>query len=183
MAQLNTTVYEAAKQLDSAALGQIYDCYSPDIYTYIYHRVSNPNMAEDLTSQTFMRMLEAIRKGHAWRTSFSGWLFRIAHNIVVDHYRQRSRRQQVNIEEMPHLTDQQETPEEIVQIRLRNQNLQEAISQLTEEQALVVSLRFLEGYSISEVAQMMEKTEGAIKALQYRAVHSLHRILAKRTEP
>ncbi len=180
MVELDQKIYEQAKQLDVQALGLIYDRYSPDIYSYIYHRVASPNAAEDLTSQTFMRMLEAVRKGNPWRTSFTGWLFRIAHNIVIDYYRRHDKQQYVNIEAMPYLASQQDTPDQIVHKRLHNQDLLAAINKLTEEQAQVVTLRFLEGYSIAEVAQIMDKTEGAIKALQYRAVRSLNRILTER---
>ena len=81
---------------------------------------------------------------------------------------------------MPYLASQQDTPDQIVHKRLHNQDLLAAINKLTEEQAQVVTLRFLEGYSIAEVAQIMDKTEGAIKALQYRAVRSLNRILTER---
>ena len=75
---------EKASRADTAALGEIYDQYAEKIYAYIYHRVGQAELAEDLTGQVFMRMLEAIRSGQAWRTSFSGWLYRIAHNLVID---------------------------------------------------------------------------------------------------
>jgi len=92
---------EKASRADTAAVGEIYDQYAEKIYAYIYHRVGQAELAEDLTGQVFVRMLEAIRSGQAWKTSFSGWLYRIAHNLVIDHYRRRSRASFVDIDEVP----------------------------------------------------------------------------------
>jgi len=168
---------ERASQADPAALGMLYDLYSPKIYSYIYHRVGQAELAEDMTGQVFMRMLEAIRSGHIWRTSFSGWLYRIAHNLIIDYYRRRQRASFVDIEEVPPLRAVREDPLRMVEQRLDSERLRAAIATLTEEQAQVITLRFLEEMSISEVAEIMDKSEGAIKALQYRAVLALRRAM------
>ncbi|HOU23395.1 MAG TPA: sigma-70 family RNA polymerase sigma factor [Anaerolineae bacterium] len=76
-----------AREYDQAAIAEIYDRYSLRIYNYIYHRLGNAHLAEDLTATVFLRMLEAIRSSRAWQSSFSGWLYRIAHNLVVDYFR------------------------------------------------------------------------------------------------
>lgn len=162
---------------DARALSMIYDRYEVRIYTYIYRRIGDQALAEDLTGQVFLKMLEAIRNRKAWHSSFSGWLYRIAHNIVIDHYRQRTNQQHVSLDDEPTLPALDETPDQAVELKLDVERLRAAIARLTEEQAEVVSLRFLEGYSISEVAEMMNKTEGAIKALQYRAVANLRLLL------
>jgi RNA polymerase sigma-70 factor (ECF subfamily) len=117
-----------------------------------------------------MRMLEAVRSGQAWKTSFSGWLYRIAHNLVIDHYRRRGRATFVDIDEVPPISTTDGEPSKSVQASMDRENLRAALSQLTEEQAQVITLRFLEDLSIAEVATIMDKNEGAIKALQYRAV-------------
>ena len=166
-----------AMDFDASAITELYDRYESKVYSYIYRRTGEPALAEDLTAQVFLKMLEAIRAGNAWHSSFSGWLFRIAHNIVIDYYRRRDRHSQVSIDDAPPLPEPGQNPVSSTQRKLDAEELRSAIYRLTEEQAQVVSLRFLEGYSINEVAEMMDKTEGAIKALQYRAVATLRQML------
>lgn len=168
---------ERARVFDEAALGEIYDRYEERIFAYIYRRIGDPTLAEDLTAQVFLKMLEAIRKEKAWNSSFSGWLYRIAHNLVIDQYRKRGRATYMSIDDAPDLVTKEEGPAQTAERQFDADNLRKAIDRLTEEQASVVSLRFLEGYSITEVATLLEKTEGAIKALQYRAVSNLRRLL------
>ncbi len=171
-----SVLLERAAQADPAALSALYDQYVGKIYAYIYHRTGQVELAEDLTGQVFMRMLEAVRSGRPWRTSFSGWLYRIAHNLVIDHYRRRGRASFIELEDAnPVSTDVE--PFNAIQARLDSERLQAALNRLTEEQAEVITLRFLQGLSIAEVAQIMDKTEGAIKALQYRAVLALRRVM------
>ncbi|MBM4456689.1 MAG: sigma-70 family RNA polymerase sigma factor [Chloroflexi bacterium] len=168
---------ERASRADPTALTILYDQYVDKIYSYVYHRVGQAQLAEDLTGQVFMRMLEAIRSGRGWRTSFSGWLYRIAHNLVIDHYRRRQRATFVELDEAPPLPTSEADPFQAVQARLDNERLRSALTKLTEEQAQVITLRFLEDLSIAEAAEIMNKTEGAIKALQYRAVLALRRFM------
>lgn len=167
----------AARSFDEAALGELYDRYETKIYTYIYRRTGDESLAEDMTAQVFMKMLQAIREEKAWHSSFSGWLYRIAHNLVIDYYRQRDRHSQVSLDDNPTLSDENDNPVENVAAQMEAEQVRFAMRQLTDEQAEVLSLRFLEGYSIQEVAVMMDKTEGAIKALQYRAVATLRQLL------
>ena len=155
----------AAMEYEDAALSELYDRYEVKIFTYIYRRTGDEALAEDLTSQVFLKMLESIRDQKAWRSSFSGWLYRIAHNLVIDHY------------DTTPLTAERKSLESQVEQSLDAERLRAAIRRLTEEQAEVVSLRFLEGYSISEVAAMMNRSEGAIMALQYRAVATLRTLM------
>lgn len=168
---------EGAAIFDERALGELYDRYEARIYSYIYRRTGNESLAEDLTAQVFLKMLEAIRSDKAWHSSFSGWLYRIAHNAVIDYYRQRDRQQQVSLEDTLTATASDHNPVIMAESSLDAERLRIAISRLTEEQAEVITLRFLEGYSISEVAEMLDKTEGSIKALQYRAVTTLRQLL------
>jgi RNA polymerase sigma-70 factor (ECF subfamily) len=168
---------DRASKADPEALGVLYDRYVDRIYNYIYHRVGQADLAEDLTAQVFARMLEAIREGRAWRTSFSGWIYRIAHNLVIDHYRRRGRAAFVELEEASPIASEEADPVRKVEARLESEHLRAALTKLTEEQAEVIALRFLDEFSIAEVASMMNKTEGAIKALQYRAVLALRRVM------
>jgi RNA polymerase sigma-70 factor, ECF subfamily len=167
----------SAMNFDEGALGELYDRYETKIYSYIFRRTGDEVLAEDLTAQVFVKMLQAIREQKAWHSSFSGWLYRIAHNLVIDFYRQRDRQNQVSLDDNPSITNVNDNPVETVAAQIEAEQVRAAMRQLTEEQADVLSLRFLEGYSITEVAGMMGKTEGAIKALQYRAVATLRQLL------
>jgi RNA polymerase sigma-70 factor, ECF subfamily len=167
----------SAAAFDEKALGELYDRYESRIYSYIFRRTGDATLAEDLTAQVFLKMLEAIRSSKAWHSSFSGWLYRIAHNAVIDYYRQRDRQQQVQLEDAVSVVASDHNPVVIAETNMDANRLRAAIARLTEEQADVIGLRFLEGYSISEVAIMMDKTEGSIKALQYRAVATLRQLL------
>ena len=168
---------EKASRAEPGALGTLYDRYVERIYAYIYHRVGQADLAEDLTGQVFMRMLEAVRSGKGWRTSFSGWLYRIAHNLVIDHYRRKHRATLVDIDDAEPVQAQAGDPVRSVENLYERERLRTALAKLTEEQSQVISLRFLEDLSIAEAAQIMEKTEGAVKALQYRAVLALRRVM------
>jgi RNA polymerase sigma-70 factor (ECF subfamily) len=164
-----------AREYDQAAIAAIYDRYSLRIYKYIYHRVGNASLAEDLTATVFLRMLEAIRSSRAWQTSFSGWLYRIAHNLVVDYFRTGQAERDVPLEDRPIPTA--EHPGDVAERLLTAQRLRAAISQLTEEQSLVITLKFMEGLSNAEVARLLGKSEGAIKSLQFRALAALRRLI------
>jgi RNA polymerase sigma-70 factor, ECF subfamily len=168
---------ERASRAEPAALGALYDQYADRIFTYIYHRVGQAEVAEDLTGQVFMRMLEAIRTGQGWHSSFSGWLYRIAHNLVIDYYRRRGRVTLIDIDDAAPIKATRGDPVRSAETLLDREHLRAALFQLTEDQAQVITLRFMEERSIAEVADLMEKTEGAIKALQYRAVLALRRVM------
>ena len=163
-----------AREYDQAAIGEIYDRYSLRIYNYIYHRLGNAYLAEDLTATVFLRMLEAIRSSRAWQSSFSGWLYRIAHNLVVDYFR-AGRQEELPLEEWP--VPPKEHPADIAERALTQQRLRAAIGQLTGEQNTVITLKFLEGLSNAEVAKAIGKSEGAVKSLQFRALAALRRII------
>ncbi len=170
-------ILQRASEADPAALGALYDQYANRIYVYIYRRVGQAEVAEDLTGQVFMRMLEAVRTGQAWRSSFSGWLYRIAHNLVIDYYRRRGRVTLVDIDDATPVRATHGDPVRTTETQFDREYLRAALAQLTEEQSQVITLRFLEDQSIAEVADNMNKTEGAIKALQYRAVLALRRVM------
>lgn len=170
-----SALLERAREYDPTAIAEVYDRYSLRIYNYIYHRLGNANVAEDLTATVFVRMLEAIRSSKAWRTSFSGWLYRIAHNLVVDHFRTGQSDKNVPLEDWPLASS--EHPADAAERSLTQQRLRSAISQLTEAQSLVITLKFLEGMSNAEVAGLMGKSEGAIKSLQFRGLAALRRLV------
>ncbi len=172
-----SALLERARQYDSEAIAEIYDRYSLRIYNYVYHRVGNVNLAEDLTSSVFLRMLDAIRSSRAWETSFSGWLYRIAHNLIVDHFRSGQASKDMPLDESPASSD--EHPADTAERLMTAHRLRWALTQLTEEQALVISLKFVEGLTNAEAARALGKSEGAIKSLQFRALAALRRLLGE----
>lgn len=155
--------------------------WEPKIFNYIYHKVGDKTLAEDFTQVVFMRAYANLNCGK----SFSGWLFCMAHNLVTDHYRRKGRRGAViSLDNDPDKDSDYIEPADprtnTQGAALRNMDkelLHAAIRSLPEQQALVISLRFLEEFSIADTAELMNKTEGAIKALQYRAVGSLRKLL------
>ena len=168
---------EQAKRNDETALGILYDRYAPRIYAYIYRRVGDVYLAEDLTGDTFIRVLQAVRSEHGWRTSFQAWLYRIAHNLVVDHYRRQPKLPEMVLDER--LVATENDPVAAVTQRLSRQRLDAAIHHLTSDQQQVLALRFGEGLTAREVAKILNKSVGAIEALKHRALAALRRVLKK----
>jgi RNA polymerase sigma-70 factor (ECF subfamily) len=156
---------------DPEAFGQIYDIYFPRIYSYIYRRVGDRSLAEDLTSDTFFRALKAI-KTFEWRgMPFSAWLYRIAGNTVTDHF--RSLRESVPLEDQWGLQDQAEGPEAAALRSDRAEEVLRAVKTLSPDQQDVVLLRFQGDLRLKEIADIVGKSEGAVKALMFRALHTL----------
>jgi RNA polymerase sigma-70 factor (ECF subfamily) len=168
------TLLEQAKQYDEAALGELYDHYAPRIYAYIYRRAGDAHLAEDLTGDVFVRVMQAIQSERFWHTSFQAWLYRIAHNLVVDHYR---RQQAAEMELDEGMVAAEDDPAYAVAQRLSHQHLWAAINRLTPGQQQVLALRFGEGMTARKTAEVMGKGTGAIEALQHRALATLRRVL------
>lgn len=168
---------ERAKSYEPEVLCEIYERYSPGIYRYIYYRTNDRELAEDLRAEVFLRMLDGLDRFDYRGWSISAWLYRIAHDRVIDHLRSHARHQQLPLEES--LADSGQDPDEALRTTLAHEELREAIGQLTEEQQQVILLRFVEDLSVREVARITRRTDGAIKALQHRGLRSLLRILQR----
>jgi len=168
---------ERAKRYDQKAISELYKRHVQDIYRYIYYRVGDVNVAEDLTAEVFLRALEGLA-GFTYRgVPFSAWLYRIAHARVMDHFRQQARRELLPLDER--LVATGKGPQATVEARLDCEELQSAIAQLTTDQQQVIILKFVEGLSNAEAARILGKTEGAVKALQHRALNSLQRTMRR----
>ena len=164
---------------DANAFGELYDRYVDVVYRYIYYRVSNVPLAEDLTSETFIRALRRITS-YTWQgRDFGAWLVTIARNLIADHFKSGRYRLEVATSDLVEAgaDRREEGPENEVLAAITNEALLEAVKTLGAEQQECISLRFLQGMSVAETAAIMGKNEGAIKALQYRAVKSLSRLL------
>jgi RNA polymerase sigma-70 factor (ECF subfamily) len=166
-----------AQQRDSEAFARLYEAYFDKIYRYIATRVRNDSEAEDLTQQVFMKMLQSISSFKFQGAPFSSWLYRIAHNQVIDFMRQQNKKTTVDIEGLE-LPDNKEGPEHLLEQQADLELVKKATQKLTAAQQEVISLRFTGELSISECAKIMGKSEGAIKALQHSAVLALRREMA-----
>ncbi|HVF20974.1 MAG TPA: ECF subfamily RNA polymerase sigma factor, BldN family [Mycobacteriales bacterium] len=164
---------------DADAFGQLYDRYVDLVYRYVYYRVGSKALAEDLVSETFLRALRRISTFTWQGRDFAAWLITIARNLIADHYKSGRFRLEVATADMMDADRATEGPESEVLDAITNASLLDAVKQLNSEQQECVVLRFLQGMSVTETALAMGKTEGAIKALQYRAVRTLGRMLPK----
>ena len=171
---------QRVRAFDKAALAAIYDTFHPKIYGYIYRRVGDVEVSRDLTSELFHRFLQTVKQGKGPEQQLKAWLYRAAHNIVIDHYRRQKHRNHLELTDQ--LIGQDSKLEQITEQQLLAQNLRKAIHTLTPDQQQVVTLKFLEGFSNSEVAEILDKPIGAVKSLQYRALHSLQRELTVQKE-
>jgi len=167
---------ERAQQGDRQALEELYLMHFDRIYSYLQMSVGNRHDAEDLTNQTFVKMLESIERFEWRKVPVSAWLFRIAHNLAMDHFRSRRRWQPE--EEPPEPPDAEErSAEEEALHSIGRQSMLEMIEDLSQDQQQVLTLKFVFNFSNGEVATILGKTEGAIKSLQHRALGSLQRQL------
>jgi RNA polymerase sigma-70 factor (ECF subfamily) len=163
-----------AQEGDRDALEELYLEHFDRIYSYLHMTVGNRHDAEDLTTQTFLKMLESIGRFRWGTAPFSAWLFRIAHNLAMDHFRARRRWQpEEEVPEPPgHVASSAE--EEALKV-LSSENMFDLIEQLSDEQRQVLILKFVFDFSNLEAATVLEKTEGAVKSLQHRALASLQK--------
>jgi len=166
-----------AQQGDGEAFGEIYDAYVDTIYRYLYYRVGSHALAEDLTSETFLRALRRI-DSFSWQGKDIGaWFTTIARNLVTDHVKSSRFRLEVTTADMLDADRADEGIEGEVLTRLQNAALLDAVKELKAEQQECIVLRFLQGLSVAETADVMGRTEGAIKQLQLRAVRALAKLL------
>jgi RNA polymerase sigma-70 factor, ECF subfamily len=167
-------VVEAARQGDKGALSQVCERLYPRVYRYISYKVNDVRDAEDLAGEVFVRMLGSIREQ---KGNLEAWLFRIAGNVVTDHYRKRAVRSgEVELpEEIPGGDD----PAVQTERKLDGDRLRKGLQALTEEQREAVILRFVMGYEHEEVAAMTGRSAGAVRALQFRALAALRESLEK----
>jgi RNA polymerase sigma-70 factor (ECF subfamily) len=161
---------------DRDALEELYLLHFDRIYSYLHMSVGNRHDAEDLTTQTFLKMLESIGRFRWQSAPFSAWLFRIAHNLAMDHFRSRRRWQPE--EDVPEPIGSEEPSAEAEAMRtIGRESMLAMIEDLSPEQQQVLTLKFVFNFSNGEVASILEKTEGAIKSLQHRALVSLQKQL------
>ena len=165
-----------AKQRDEEAFTQLYEEYFDKIYRYVTLRIGDRMEAEDITQQVFLNAIKAISSFRWKGAPLSAWLFRIAHNQVVDYLRKKAKRATVVFEES--LLTSDDDPQLMFEYKLDIERLVSATKKLTPAQQEVISLRFAGEMSVARVAEVMGKSEGAVKALQHSAIVALRRVLS-----
>ena len=162
---------------DTEAFAQLYERCVDVVYRYVYHRVGSHEVAEDLTSETFLRAFRRLDSFTWTGRDIAAWFITIARNIVIDHVKSSRYRLEVTTADLIDSDDQVPGTEDEVLERLRDARLLNALRGLRSEQQECLSLRFLQGLSLAETAEILGRTQGAVKQLQLRAVRSLHRAL------
>lgn len=164
-----------AQKRNLPALTAIYDRYNQAIYYYALRMLGDPLQAEDCVAETFSRLLKAFNLGKGPNDNIKAYLYRSAHNWITDQYRRQPLTLLELKDDIPEIN--QHTPGELAENNIDRQKIQQALGQITREQREVVTLRFVEGWEIEEIATCLHKPIGAIKALQHRAIVGLRQLL------
>lgn len=166
-----------ASQLNTKALAEIYDTYSPGIYRYSMRLLGDMTLAEDCVAETFARFLKSLQERRGPCDNLQAYLYRIVHNQIVDLY--RSNKETFELSDA--IRSEADVPEEEAAKRIRQKQVRRAIRHLTPDQQHVISLKYLEDRSNEEVARALKKPVGAIKSIQHRALKSLFRLLEEKS--
>src|SRR4030067_988331 len=177
MMRANTTAYATSEPLEKQDLVKIYEQYSPSLYRYAVRLIGDQETAEDCVADTFSRLLHALRNGGGPRENVQAYLYRMAHNWVIDYYRRRDERSQPLELEIEDQEDPLSNPAHLIAQQQEREGIRMALLRLTHEQQQVIYLRFLEDLSHEEVAMVIGKSVEATRALQHRALATLRRML------
>ncbi len=170
------SLVQRAKEHDRVAITQLYEDNFDRIYRYVVLKIGERTEAEDITQQVFVNAIKAISSFKHKGVPFSAWLYRIAHNQVVDYLRKKSKRATAPLDDS--IQSKNPGPEQIAEQNIDIEQLAKATSQLTKAQQEVIHLRFTSELPVAQVARIMGKREGAIKALQHSAIVSLRKVLS-----
>ena len=170
-----------AQRGNAEAFGGIFDAYAGPLYRFIASRVSRPSDAEDLTQLVFVKALEALPRYEARGIPFGGWLFRLARNAIID--QARTKRDHLSLVWASTRVSEEASPETMATLRDDIDRVAAALEDLTDDQREVIELRFFAGLSVAEAAEAMDRQEGTIRGLQFRAIAALRRSLGIETRP
>jgi RNA polymerase sigma-70 factor (ECF subfamily) len=163
--------------LDETALSVIFDTFYPSLYRYIYHHLGHQASAEDLAAEVFARMLERLAEGRGPKRHLQAWLYRVAHNLVVDECRRWVHRDHMQLDQA------RISPEPDIEMQAQRavlrQKAEAALEELTPKQRAVLILTILEGYADREVARVMNRSVGAVKSLRRRGLAAMRRHLVQ----
>ena len=172
-------ILEQARGFDLDALTAVYDRYNNGLYYYALRLLGDATLAEDCVAEIFRRFLQTLRNGGGPTENLKGYLYRSVHNWTTDFYRQHPLPTLELDDELPHPNDH---PEQQTEANLLAQHMRAALLLLTPEQRQVISLHFLEGWELAEIAETMDKPVGAVKSLQHRALATLQRLILPEME-
>jgi RNA polymerase sigma-70 factor (ECF subfamily) len=163
-----------AKEGRQEALGELYDLYFKKIYRFIFYRVSHKEIAEDLSEEVFLKAFGKISSINE-TGAFEGWLYQIARNLVIDYYRQK--KLTVPLDEIENTLVYESNIVDVLSLQQQQKVLLEILKELGNEQQVVIKLKFLEGLENSEIAALLNKTEGAVRVIQHRAITKLQELI------
>jgi len=166
---------QSASKLNTKALAEIYDTFSPGIYRYAMRLLGDMTLAEDCVADTFSRFLKSLQERRGPRDHLQAYLYRIAHNWIVDLYRKSKETVELN----EAVRSEADFPEEEAAQNIHQEHVRKAIRQLTPDQQHVITLKYLEDWTNEEIAHALKKPIGAVKSIQHRALRSLHKLLAE----
>ncbi|MDQ3404372.1 MAG: sigma-70 family RNA polymerase sigma factor [Actinomycetota bacterium] len=167
----------AAQEGDTVAFGKLYDRYVDIVFRYVLFRVGDRELAEDVTSETFLRALRRITSVSYQGRDVGAWFVTIARNLVLDHVKSSRYRLEITTPEIRDSERVEVGPEQQVMLKVTKEALLDCVGQLGDDQRECIVLRFLQGLSVAETAAIMNRNEGAVKALQHRAVRRLAQLL------
>lgn len=163
---------------DGNAFGQIYDLYFPKLYRFIFYRVNHRESAEDLVSETFVRAWNRLKEIEKV-ASFNGWLYQIARNLVIDYY--RARRPTASLDDLENILEYERNVVDEANLSIEQKLLLKMLEELPPDHRLVIKLKFLDELETDEIAEILNKSEGAIRVIQHRAIEKL-KILSQNSE-
>ncbi len=176
---LESKIIDRAQHGDADAFGELYKAHLDAMYSYISKRVGEVNEVENLTQTVFLKAWQALERYKPSKVPFRAWLYRIAHNTVIDYY--RTKKETASLEEHTMIpTNTLNSPEETIVSKERNETLRQAITKLRPAYQQVLSLRFLSGLGYSETAKVLGRQVNAVRVLQFRALQSLHKVLTQK---
>ncbi|MBE2221721.1 MAG: sigma-70 family RNA polymerase sigma factor [Anaerolineae bacterium] len=175
--QRDNELVKRAQQGDITAIGALYDRHQMHIFRFVWSRVGNQQLAEDLTGETFTRMVSGLSGYKINETPFRAWLYRIARNLVTDEFRKRQGKTAVPLQDVETMISFETNPDIVAENNLTLATVQEALAALDPTQREVVELRFLAGYSLQEVAETLDYSVAAVKSHQHRGLKALRAAL------
>ena len=176
--ELEDSLVKQAVQRDRVAFANLYDMYVDQVYKHVYYRVANRADVEDITQEVFIKAWKAIDKYKRTGAPFVAWLIAIARNLIADHYKAKKRL--VSLEQAEVAISNAETnPEAITEASLNQSYVRNAILKLKGDKQKVILMHFIDGFSYGEIAKVLNKSEGAVRVIQYRALNDLRSILMR----
>ncbi len=163
-----------AKNGEQTAFGEIYNLYFKKIYTFIYFRVSHKEISEDLTEEVFLKAFTRISSVNE-NKAFLGWLYQIARNQVIDYY--RGKKMTISLDEVENTLEYETNVIDVVNLEQQQISLLKFIKELPQDQQIVLKLKFFEDLDNSEISEILNKSEGAIRVIQHRAITKLQELI------